>query len=95
MSKLSTEQVKAEIEKLDGWSLNANGEIMRTYSLSGFVQALAFVSAVGLLAEAAQHHPDISINWRRVTLALTTHDEGGLSEKDFDLAQQINRLPLI
>jgi 4a-hydroxytetrahydrobiopterin dehydratase len=52
-----------------------------------------FVMAAGLLAEATQHHPDITIKWNKVTLALTTHDAGGLSEKDFDLAKQINALP--
>jgi 4a-hydroxytetrahydrobiopterin dehydratase len=48
---------------------------------------------VGVLAEAAQHHPDITIKWNRVTLSLTTHDAGGISEKDFNLAKQIDALP--
>ncbi len=95
MTKFSTEEAQTTLAKLEGWSLNAQGEITRTFALSGFVQALTFVNAVGLLAEAAQHHPDITINWRRVTLALTTHDASGLTDKDINLAEQINRLPMI
>lgn len=63
--------------------------------MSGFPQSLMFITAVGLLAEAAQHHPDILIQWNRVTLSLTTHDAGGLTEKDFALAQQIDQLPRV
>ena len=54
--------------------------------------AIAFVTQVGFLAEAANHHPDIDIRWRKVTLVLTTHDAGGLSAKDFDLAAQIDEI---
>lgn len=95
MSKLGDEQIVARLRDLPGWSLNETGEIMKTFSLSGFPQALMFVNAVGLLAEAAQHHPDIVIKWRHVSLALTTHDEGGLTEKDMVLAAQINKLAII
>ena len=95
MAKLNDEQITDRLTKLGNWSKSANDEISRTFLLSGFAQALVFVNAVGLLAEAAQHHPDITIQWRRVTLLLTTHDEGGLTDKDLDLAAQIDRLPLI
>jgi 4a-hydroxytetrahydrobiopterin dehydratase len=56
----------------------------------GFVGALAFVNQVGVLAEAANHHPDIDIRYNRVTLALMTHDSGGITYKDIDLATQID-----
>jgi len=93
MAKLTDRQVKARLAKAQGWSLNSTGEITKTYTFSGFPQSLMFATAVGVLAEAAQHHPDITIKWNKVTLALTTHDVGGLSDKDFDLAKQVDALP--
>lgn len=93
VTKLTDKQIKNRLAKARGWSVNAAGEITKTYTFSGFPQSLMFATAVGVLAEAAQHHPDITIKWNRVILSLTTHDAGGLSEKDFDLAQQIDALP--
>ncbi len=93
MTKLNETQIQAQLAQLAGWRLNDAGEITKTYAFSGFPQSLMFATAVGVLAEAAQHHPDIVIKWNKVTLALTTHDAGGLTEKDFDLARQIDALP--
>ncbi len=93
MAKLTDKQIKNRLAKAPGWALSAAGEITKTYTLAGFPQSLMFATAVGLLAEAAQHHPDITIKWNRVILALSTHDVGGLSDKDFDLAKQIDALP--
>jgi 4a-hydroxytetrahydrobiopterin dehydratase len=93
MAKLTDRQVKARLAKTKGWTLNNAGEITKTYTFSGFPQSLMFTTAVGVLAEAAQHHPDITIKWNKVTLALTTHDADGLSDKDFDLAKQVDALP--
>jgi 4a-hydroxytetrahydrobiopterin dehydratase len=93
MTQLTEKQIKTRLSKTKGWKTNAAGEIEKTFVLPGFPQSLMFVTAVGLLAEAAQHHPDITIKWNKVTLALTTHDASGLSEKDFDLAKQIDALP--
>jgi 4a-hydroxytetrahydrobiopterin dehydratase len=90
MTRLSDEQIKARLMELESWRLNDAGEIVKTYTFAGFPQALMFTTAVGVLAEAAQHHPDITINWNKVTLALTTHDAGGLTDKDFDLAKRID-----
>lgn len=71
----------------------ADGEIItRTFSFPDFAQAIGFAAAVGVLAEKAFHHPDIDIRYNRVTLALTTHDQGGLTEKDTALAAQIDQL---
>jgi 4a-hydroxytetrahydrobiopterin dehydratase len=68
------------------------GEIIsRTFEFKDFPAAMKFVNAVAELAEQAQHHPDVDIRWNKVTLALTTHDAGGLTEKDFELARQIDR----
>ena len=67
-------------------------EITRTFTLPSFPAALMFASAVGQLAERADHHPDILISYRKVTLTLSTHSAGGLTEKDFSLAAQINAI---
>jgi 4a-hydroxytetrahydrobiopterin dehydratase len=66
--------------------------ISRIYEFADFVAAMKFVNAVASLAEQAQHHPDVDIRWNKVTLALTTHDAGGLTEKDFALAAQCDAL---
>jgi 4a-hydroxytetrahydrobiopterin dehydratase len=89
--RLSDAQVRSALDQLKGWHLQ-NGEIVGNFELPTFPAALLFVSAVGHLAEAAGHHPDITIKYRNVTLALTTHDAKGLTNKDFALAQQINQL---
>ncbi len=91
-SKLSDAEVQKRIVSVQGWAVE-NGEITRTFELPGFPAALMFVTAVGYLAEAAGHHPDILIKYRKVKLSLVTHDAGGLTEKDFALAAQINALP--
>jgi 4a-hydroxytetrahydrobiopterin dehydratase len=89
--RLSDAQVRSALDQLKGWHLQ-NGEIVGNFELPTFPAALLFVSAVGHLAETAGHHPDITIKYRNVTLALTTHDAKGLTVKDFALAQQINQL---
>jgi 4a-hydroxytetrahydrobiopterin dehydratase len=68
--------------------------IARTHHFKDFPTAIKFVSADAKLAEKAWHHPDIDIRWNKVTLTLTTHDAGGLTEKDFDLAGKFDRLSL-
>ena len=67
--------------------------ISRTYQFKDFPAAIQFVNIAAEIAERAWHHPDIDIRWNKVTLVLTTHDAGGLTEKDFDLAQKFDRLP--
>ncbi len=71
------------------WEL-VGGRLVKTVECEGFVGSLAFVNEVGVLAEAANHHPDIDIRYNRVTLALMTHDSGGITYKDIDLAKQID-----
>jgi 4a-hydroxytetrahydrobiopterin dehydratase len=67
-------------------------EIVRTVTLADFKAAMAFVNQVADLAESANHHPDISISWNKVSLRLSTHSAGGLTSKDTDLARSIDRL---
>jgi 4a-hydroxytetrahydrobiopterin dehydratase len=91
MSRLSDEEIAAQIETLGGWAQQGD-MIVKTYKLPSFPAAVAFVTHLGFLAEAAGHHPDIDIRYNKVTLALTTHDAGGLSQKDFDLASAADEL---
>jgi 4a-hydroxytetrahydrobiopterin dehydratase len=87
--KLSDEDVTAALAALSGWERSGD-EIVKTYERASFAAAIAFVVRIGFLAEAADHHPDLDIRWRKVRVALTTHDAGGLSELDVHLAQQID-----
>jgi 4a-hydroxytetrahydrobiopterin dehydratase len=91
VERLSDAEVEERLGDLADWS-RAGDEIRKTFQLSSFPMAIALVTQVGFLAEAAGHHPDIDIRWRKVLLALTTHDAGGLSAKDFELAAQIDEI---
>jgi 4a-hydroxytetrahydrobiopterin dehydratase len=82
--------VAAALSGLD-WTREAD-ELVKVSKRGSFAGALAFVNAVGALAEEADHHPDIDIRWDTVTLRLTTHSAGGLTEKDVDLARAIDAL---
>ena len=93
MPILSAQEVNDQLAKLQGWSLNQAGEISKTYPLANFPEAMLFANAIGMVAESVQHHPDILIHWRHVTLSLASHDEGGLTQRDFDMARQIDALP--
>jgi 4a-hydroxytetrahydrobiopterin dehydratase len=89
MKLLPPDAIAERLRPLSGWSLAGNA-IRRTYVHKDFPQAMGFVNAVALLAERAHHHPDIDIRWNTVTLSLSTHSEGGLTEKDFNLATEID-----
>ena len=92
MSKLlAPEALEAALAAVPGWE-RSGGEIRRTFTLPSFTAALTFAAAVGHLAERAGHHPDILIQYRRVTFTLSTHDAGGLTDKDLALAGEINAL---
>ena len=88
---LSRSKARDEVSKLGNWT-RRRSVISRKFVFANFAQAMRFVNRVARLAEAANHHPDITINYNRVKLALTTHDEGGLTMKDFRLAGRINKL---
>ncbi|HTE83425.1 MAG TPA: 4a-hydroxytetrahydrobiopterin dehydratase [Dehalococcoidia bacterium] len=87
VDKLSNDEIAKALETLPGWSREGD-EIRKQYSFNDFLGSIAFVNAVAKLAEDAQHHPDITINYNKVSLALTTHDAGGLSERDVALASR-------
>ena len=91
MQKLSHEEAQTRLAGLPGWKIEG-GELVKTFQFSDFVASLGFVNRVGELAEKAGHHPDIDIRYNRVRLALVTHDAGGLTAKDFDLAGQAEKI---
>jgi len=91
MQALSLEDARSRLAGLPGWQIEA-GELVRTFQFKDFVAALHFVNKVGEAAEAAGHHPDIDIRYNRVRLGLVTHDAGGLTAKDFDLAAKAGTL---
>lgn len=90
-SPLSSQEIGSRLAVLTGWQLES-GEIVRTFTFPDFPGSLDFVNRVGELAEGAGHHPDIDIRYNKVRLALTTHDAGGITTKDFDLAGKINQI---
>ncbi len=91
MAILTAEQIKAALPTVPQWALDARA-IRRTYEFTDFLGSIKFVNALAPLAEAANHHPDIEIQWNKVTLILTTHDQRGLTKKDFDLAKKLDAL---
>ena len=90
---LTPEQLKEALIGLEGWGL-VEGKLLKSYELSDFKAALAFINQVGAVAEGLDHHPEIHNTWNRVTLRLCTHDAGGrLTEKDLTLARAIESIP--
>jgi 4a-hydroxytetrahydrobiopterin dehydratase len=90
MSRLNDAQIRERLAKLNGWR-REDDAIRKEYKFTSFPDAVAFVSRLVPGAEAADHHPDISINYTRVTLSYSTHSEGGLTEKDFEGAGMADR----
>lgn len=93
MAKLDDAAITERLAGLSGWTRTGD-LISKTYRLPSFPAAIAFVTHLGFLAEAAKHHPDLDIRYNKVTVALSTHDAGGLTSKDFDLAAAADDLML-
>ncbi len=91
MRVLSQEEIQKNLAALDGWIVTPEG-IRKRYELADFRSVINFVNRVADLAEEANHHPDVLINYDRVTFTLTTHDAGGITERDFDLASRIEAI---
>lgn len=89
MPKLKSPEIKKALARVPEWQ-KVDSTITRTYVFTDFPAAIRFVDRIGDLAEKAWHHPDIDIRWNKVTLVLTTHDEGGLTVKDFKLARRFD-----
>jgi len=88
---LNPNQLSAALKTLDGWTADGS-MIKKRLTFANFAEALVFVNSVGSLAEAADHHPDITFGWGYVEIALTTHDRGGITDVDIALAGQIDGL---
>ncbi|MGA1050141.1 MAG: 4a-hydroxytetrahydrobiopterin dehydratase [Minisyncoccia bacterium] len=91
MTKLNLPEIQAKINS--NWELSENTDLLsRRFELNNFVEALELVNKIGELAEKQQHHPDINLGWGYVEIYLSTHDIGGISEKDIALAKAIDKL---
>lgn len=88
---LSRDEIDRRLGQLDGWRFEGDA-IVRQFAFAGFPEAVAFVSRLVPGCEAADHHPDVTINYRRVTLSYSTHSEGGVTAKDFSGAAEADRL---
>lgn len=89
MPAMSDVEVRSALEAVPGWSLQG-GEIVRAFRFRDFVEAFGFIAQVGLLQEQIDHHARITNTWADVSLALSTHSEGGITAKDIELARRIN-----
>ena len=92
MPVLQPLQIRQALGTVPQWK-RVRGTLRRQFEFADFMGAMRFVQAVARLAERSAHHPDIDIRWNRVTLVLTTHDAGGLTELDFEVARKVDRLP--
>ena len=91
VKKLSTQEIERRLGELDGWSVN-RGKLHRDFAFDDFVAAFGFMARVALHAEAMNHHPEWSNVYNRVSIHLTTHDVGGISRRDFELAAKVNQV---
>lgn len=89
MAALDQQTVQKRLSTMDGWSLK-NGQIVRVYEAQSFHRAVGFVAQIAILADKADHHPDIDIRYNKVTISLSTHSEHGITDKDFSLASSID-----
>lgn len=91
IAKESSEQIEAKLKNLPGWELK-NEKLHRELKFKNFVQAFGFMTQIAILAEQMDHHPEWFNVYSRVIIDLTTHEAGGISQRDFDLAQKINEV---
>ncbi len=91
MPPLTDHEIKSRLVTVPDWQIES-GELVRTFLFKDFRASLAFVNKVGDIAENAGHHPDIDIRYNKVRLALVTHDAGGITQKDFDLAAAADKI---
>ncbi len=89
METYSSQQIEEKLKTLDGWAL-VNDALEKSFKFKNFKEALVFINKVGMLAEEADHHPEIYNVYNKVTLRLNTHSANGITDKDFNLAEKIN-----
>ncbi|MGD8792087.1 MAG: 4a-hydroxytetrahydrobiopterin dehydratase [Anaerolineae bacterium] len=90
-TKATSEQIQAFLDELDTWAIE-DGKLHREFKFQDFVQAFGFMAQAALLAERANHHPEWFNVYNRVVVDLTTHEAGGITEKDFELARQMEAI---
>ena len=90
-ARLSDEAVAARLAGLAGWSRDGDA-ITKTYTFGSYMDGIAFVNATAEAAEAADHHPDMAVGYKRVSITLSTHSSGGISQKDMDLASALESM---
>ena len=90
LQPLSATEAAMRLTDLPGWAIT-DGMLTRSYDTNGWPFTMLVVGAIAFLAESADHHPDLVVTWPRVTVKLSTHDAGGLTARDFDLARQIDQ----
>jgi 4a-hydroxytetrahydrobiopterin dehydratase len=88
---LTSSEVDVALQTLPGWA-NTGGSIQRVFQFDDFVRAMEFVNRIAAAAETANHHPDILINYNKVTLTLVSHDSGGVTQRDIRMAGKINEV---
>lgn len=88
MKKLTENEITVQLQKLRGWSYS-NNTLEKTFRFKNFIEAFGFMSSVALIAEKLNHHPDWSNVYNKVTLRMSTHDAGGVTEKDFDFVKLV------
>jgi len=88
--KLSEENVQSRLVRQPGWEADANNSIARSFSFTDHIAAVGFVVRVAMVAEVLNHHPDVHLVYNRVDITLSTHDAGGVTEKDLELAERIS-----
>jgi 4a-hydroxytetrahydrobiopterin dehydratase len=90
MAALSDDEVKARLSELDGWEQDGNA-IQKQFQFDDFTGSVDFVNRITPVANEMNHHPDLAISWNKVTVTLSTHSEGGLTDNDFELARRIDQ----
>ena len=91
VEKLTDAKIEAGLANLSGWAVK-NGKLHKQFEFSSFIEAFGFMARVALVAESINHHPEWFNVYNRVTIDLTTHDAGGISEFDFELAKRVDEL---
>lgn len=89
LEKLSTESIRGWVDSHKGWKRQAN-KLTKDFAFPSFRDSIVFVNRIASVADSHNHHPDIDIRYSTVTVTMTTHDAGGITQKDFDLAEQID-----
>ncbi|MFP4623414.1 MAG: 4a-hydroxytetrahydrobiopterin dehydratase [Gemmatimonadota bacterium] len=89
MATLNEQEIRTRLDDAPGWTRDGDA-IRKTYTLDSFPEAIAFVNRIAEVSQRADHHPDIDIRFDRVACSLSTHNEGGLTDRDFDLARRID-----